>query len=149
MYSNYYYSKLNSNTNGVGALQYETIAPSPIIRAKQGSNSFAGLTPGTYVFRVTDANGCYYTESYTIVPVTPIAITGTLVSDVLCFGDNSGSGTYNVSGNATVGNYTFVLTAGVLGTGTLTKSGDVLTLSNVVAGTYTVQSYRFSNRMCC
>ncbi|WP_354680825.1 SprB repeat-containing protein, partial [Mariniflexile fucanivorans] len=81
----------------------------------------------------------YYSESYTIVPVTPIAITGTKLSDVLCKGDNSGSGTYTVSGNATVGNYTFALTAGTLGAGTLTKSGDVLTLSNVVAGTYTVQ----------
>ncbi len=126
-------------TNGVGALQYETIAPSPVIIAKQGSNLFAGLAPGTYVFQVTDANGCYYSESYTIAPVTPIAITGTLVSDVLCKGDSTGSGTYNVSGNATVGNYTFTLTAGTLGTGTLTQSGDVLTLSNVAVGTYTVQ----------
>ncbi|HEY5689647.1 MAG TPA: SprB repeat-containing protein, partial [Yeosuana sp.] len=128
-----------TNTNGVGPLQYETIAPSPIIVGKQFSNSFAGLTPGTYVFQVTDANGCFYSESYTILPVTPIAIAGNLVSDVLCFGGNNGSGTYTVSGNATVGNYTFTLTAGTLGTGTLTKSGDVLTLSNVVAGTYTVR----------
>ncbi|WP_445737952.1 T9SS type B sorting domain-containing protein [Mariniflexile sp.] len=126
-------------TNGVGTLQYETISPSPIVVAKQTSNSFSGLTPGTYVFRVTDANGCYYTESLTINPVIPIAVTGTLISDVLCFGGNNGSGTYTVSGNATVGNYTFVLTAGTLGTGTLTKSGDVLTLSDVVAGTYTVR----------
>ncbi|MFD2292254.1 beta strand repeat-containing protein, partial [Mariniflexile gromovii] len=126
-------------TNGVGPLQYETIAPSPVIRAKQGSNSFAGLAPGTYVFQVTDANGCYYSESYTIAPVTPIAIAGNLVSNVLCKGGTTGSGTYNVSGNATVGNYTYALTAGTLGTGSLTKSGDVLTLSNVAVGTYTVQ----------
>uniref|UniRef100_UPI0040487673 T9SS type B sorting domain-containing protein n=1 Tax=Mariniflexile sp. TaxID=1979402 RepID=UPI0040487673 len=126
-------------TNGVGTLQYETISPSPIVVAKQTSNSFSGLTPGTYVFRVTDANGCYYTESFTINPVIPIAVAGTLISDVLCFGGNNGSGTYTVSGNATVGNYTFALTAGTLGTGTLTKSGNVLTLSNVVAGSYTVQ----------
>ena len=45
--------------NGVGPLEYETIAPSPIIVGKQASNSFAGLTPGTYIFQVTDANGCY------------------------------------------------------------------------------------------
>ncbi|WP_354680756.1 hypothetical protein, partial [Mariniflexile fucanivorans] len=130
---------ITNTIGGVGTLQYETISPSPIIRGKQASNSFANLTPGTYVFRVTDANGCYYSESYTIAPVIPIAITGTKLSDVLCRGDNSGSGTYSVSGNATVGNYTFVLTAGSLGTGTLTPSGNVLTLSNVVAGTYTVE----------
>ena len=78
-------------TNGVGPLQYETIAPSPIIVAKQTSNSFSGLTEGTYVFRVTDANGCYYTESFTIDPVTPIAVTGLKLSDVLCNGDTTGA----------------------------------------------------------
>ncbi|WP_316634817.1 T9SS type B sorting domain-containing protein [uncultured Flavobacterium sp.] len=122
--------------NGVGTLQYETIAPSPIIRAKQTGTSFAGLTPGTYTFRVTDANGCYYTESYTINAVTPIAITGNKTSDVLCKGGSTGSVTFTVSGLATVGNYTSSLTAG---TGTLVKSGNTLTLSNVAAGTYTVQ----------
>ncbi|MCL5128340.1 T9SS type B sorting domain-containing protein [Algibacter sp. L4_22] len=126
-------------TDGVGTLQYETIAPSPIIVGKQTSNSFAGLTPGTYVFQVTDANGCYYSESYTITPVTPIAVSGTLTSDVSCKGGDNGSGTYTVSGNATVGGYTFILTSGTLGTGTLTQTGDVLTLANVEAGTYTVE----------
>ncbi|WP_406844828.1 T9SS type B sorting domain-containing protein [Flavobacterium soyae] len=125
--------------NGVGALQYETIAPSTVIIAKQTSNSFANLAPGSYTFRVTDANGCYYTEPYIVNPVTPIAITGNKTSDVLCRGGSTGSGIYTVSGNATVGAYTFTLTAGTLGSGTLTQSGNTLTLSNVAAGTYTVQ----------
>ncbi|MEZ0130945.1 hypothetical protein AB9T88_14730, partial [Flavobacterium sp. LBUM151] len=126
-------------TNGVGTLQYETIAPSAVVIAKQTSNTFANLAPGSYTFRVTDANGCYYTEPYVVSPVTPITIVGNKTSDALCKGGSTGSGTYTVSGNATVGNYTFTLTAGTLGTGTLTKSGNTLTLSNVVAGTYTVQ----------
>ncbi len=42
-------------TNGVGTLQYETIAPSVAIVAKQTSNVFAGLASGSYTFRVTDA----------------------------------------------------------------------------------------------
>ena len=125
--------------NGVGTLQYETIAPSPVIIGKQSSNAFANLAPGTYMFRVTDANGCYYTESYTVNPVTPIAVVGNKTTDVLCKGGSTGSGAYTVSGNAVVGGYTFTLTAGTLGTGTLTKSGNTLTLSNVAAGTYTVQ----------
>lgn len=128
-----------TTTNGVGILQYETIAPSIAIVAKQTSNAFAGLLPGLYTFRVTDANGCYYSESYTVAPVTPIAIAGNKTSDVLCKGGSTGSGIYTVSGNATVGAYTFVLTSGTLGTGTLTKSGDTLTLSNVAIGTYTVR----------
>ncbi|MEN2403018.1 SprB repeat-containing protein, partial [Flavobacterium sp. MC2016-06] len=122
--------------NGVGTLQYETIAPSPIIRAKQTGTSFAGLTPGTYSFRVTDANGCYYTESYTIDAVTPIAIAGNKTSDVLCKGGATGSITFTVSGVATVGNYTYSLTAG---TGSIVKSGNTLTLANIAQGSYTVQ----------
>ncbi|MEN2403196.1 hypothetical protein GKZ90_0025685, partial [Flavobacterium sp. MC2016-06] len=122
--------------NGVGTLQYETIAPSPIIRAKQTGTSFAGLTPGTYTFRVTDANGCYYTESYTIDAVTPIAIAGNKTSDVLCKGGATGSITFTVSGVATVGNYTYSLTAG---TGSIVKSGNTLTLANIAQGSYTVQ----------
>ncbi|URM37843.1 T9SS type B sorting domain-containing protein [Flavobacterium anhuiense] len=125
--------------NGVGVLQYETIAPSAVIIPKQTSNSFANLAPGTYMFKVTDANGCYYTESYTVKPVTPITVIGNKTSDALCKGGATGSGIYTVSGNAAVGAYTFTLTAGTLGSGTLTKSGNTLTLSNVAAGTYTVQ----------
>ncbi|TCL62040.1 SprB-like repeat protein, partial [Mariniflexile fucanivorans] len=121
-------------TNGVGTLQYETIAPSPIIRAKQASNSFAGLTPGTYVFQVTDANGCYYSESYTIVPVTPIAITGTKLSDVLCNGDNTGAIKFTVSGYS--GTYTSILTSGA---GILVQSGNTVDITGLIADTYTIR----------
>ncbi|MBW4358858.1 SprB repeat-containing protein, partial [Flavobacterium taihuense] len=126
-------------TNGVGTLQYETITPSPIIRGKQTSNSFASLTAGTYLFKVTDANGCYYTESYEIKDVVPIAISGNVDTNVKCNGDSTAKATFTVSGNATVGAYTFALTAGTLGTGTLTQSGNTLTLANVKSGTYTVR----------
>ena len=122
-------------TNGVGTLQYETIAPSAVIIAKQTSNTFANLAPGSYTFRVTDANGCYYTEPYVVSPVTPITVVGNKISDVLCRGGNTGSGTYTVSGNATVGNYTYTVTPA---TASISKSGNTLTLSNAVAGTYTV-----------
>jgi gliding motility-associated-like protein len=122
-------------TNGVATLQYETIAPSAVIIAKQTSNTFANLAPGSYTFRVTDANGCYYTEPYVVSPVTPITVVGNKISDVLCRGGNTGSGTYTVSGNATVGNYTYTVTpAGA----SISKSGNTLTLSNAVAGTYTI-----------
>ncbi|TAF67915.1 MAG: hypothetical protein EAZ58_09600, partial [Flavobacterium sp.] len=126
-------------TNGVGTLQYETIAPSVVILPKQTSNVFAGLASGSYTFKVTDANGCYYTESYSITPVTPIAIAGNVTSNVDCRGNSTGDATFTVSGNATVGAYTYVLTAGTLGTGSLTKSGNTLTLTDVVAGTYTIR----------
>ncbi|MFB9055577.1 T9SS type B sorting domain-containing protein [Mariniflexile ostreae] len=123
-----------TSTNGVAPLEYETLATSPIVFAKQTSNTFAGLTPGTYVFRVTDANGCYYTESVTISPVTNIAVTGLKLSDVLCYGDNTGVIEFKVSGYAT--SYTSVLTSG---TGTLSQAIDIVTLTDLVAGTYTLE----------
>ena len=115
-------------------MEYETIAPSPIIVGKQTSNAFSGLTPGTYIFRVTDANGCYYTESYIIDPVTPIAITGLKLNDVLCNGDNTGAIQFTVSGYA--GSYTSTLTSG---SGTLVQSGNTIDLTNLIAGSYTVE----------
>ncbi|MDR6845141.1 hypothetical protein J2W95_001840, partial [Flavobacterium granuli] len=125
--------------NGVGTLQYETIAPSVVILGKQPSNIFAGLAAGAYTFKVTDANGCYYSELHTIDAVTPIAITGNVDLNVDCKGNSTGKATFTVSGNVTAGAYTFALTSGTLGTGTLTKSGNTLTLANVKAGNYKVQ----------
>src|SRR5690606_29388324 len=63
-------------TNGVGTLTYTIIAPASATGNTTGASTgiFTGLAPDTYVFRVTDANDCYYTESFTINPVTPIAV---------------------------------------------------------------------------
>ncbi|MTD72583.1 hypothetical protein, partial [Flavobacterium sp. LC2016-13] len=106
------------------------------IIAKQTSNAFANLAPGTYMFKVTDANGCFYTEAHTINPVTPITVAVYKDSDVLCKGGSTGKVTFTVSGNATVGAYTYTLTPAV---GTITKSGNTLTLVNVAAGNYSLQ----------
>ncbi|MBB1193663.1 hypothetical protein DNC80_08275, partial [Flavobacterium sp. SOK18b] len=134
-------------TNGVGALSFLITATNsgtansnfgPITTAGSSvAASFPNLLPGNYTFRVTDANGCYYTESHNIDPVTPIAVAANKTSDVLCQGGTTGSGTFTVSGNATVGAFTYTPTT--FSTGTLTKSNNVLTLSNVAAGTYTVR----------
>ncbi|MCR8667798.1 T9SS type B sorting domain-containing protein [Aestuariibaculum sp. M13] len=115
-------------TDGVGTLTYEII--SPVVVAPQTSNVFSGLAPDTYVFRVTDENGCYYTESFVIDPVTPIAMTALKLSDVLCFGANDGSAQFEVF-NAT--NFTYTVTGG-----TDTVTGSVINLADLTAGTYTV-----------
>ena len=117
-------------TNGVGQLQYETIAPSPIVIAKQTSNIFTGLTPGTYIFRVTDDNGCYYTESYNIDPVTPIAVTGLKLSDALCNGDNTGAIQFTVYDST---GFTYTINGGAATAGT-----SPINLSGLTAGDYTI-----------
>ncbi|MEN2414582.1 T9SS type B sorting domain-containing protein [Flavobacterium mesophilum] len=127
---------------GVGTLAYAITAPASAVGNVTGASSgvFTGLAPNaTYTFKVTDANGCYDTKSVTVNPVTVIAIAGNKNNDATCKGTSTGKGTYTISGIATVGNYSFTLTAGTLGTGTLTKSGNTLTLNNVAAGTYTVE----------
>ncbi|WP_431245052.1 beta strand repeat-containing protein [Flavobacterium sp. P21] len=128
---------------GVGTLTYAIIAPASATSNTTGASNgiFTGLAPNAtpYTFRVTDANGCYDTKSVTVNPVTPIGITATKNNDAKCKGTSTGNGTFTVSGYAVATDYTYTLTAGVLGTGTLTKAGNTLTLSNVAAGTYTVE----------
>ncbi|KAF2518237.1 hypothetical protein EYY60_00185, partial [Flavobacterium zhairuonense] len=128
---------------GVGTLTYAIIAPASATSNTTGASNgvFTGLAPSAvpYTFRVTDANGCYDTKSVTVNPVTPIGIIATKNNDVKCKGTSTGNGTFTVSGYAVATDYSFTLTAGVLGTGTLTKSGNTLTLSNVAVGTYTVE----------
>ncbi|TPG29542.1 hypothetical protein EAH81_27650, partial [Flavobacterium pectinovorum] len=123
-------------------MKYETIAPSQAIIAQQPSNVFNGLAAGSYTFKVTDANGCFDTKVITIDAAVKIAISGNKNNDVKCKGDSTGNGTFTISNVATAGDYTFALTAGTLGTGTLTKSAtdaNVLVLKNVAKGTYTVE----------
>ena len=117
-------------TNGVGTLNYAITFP----LAAATSNTtgvFAGLVPGTYIFKVTDANGCYYTESHSVNPVTPIAVIATKLTDVDCFGSTSGSIRYNLSGFATT--YSYSVNGGTAITG---QTATAFTLPNLGAATY-------------
>nr|WP_314895745.1 T9SS type B sorting domain-containing protein [uncultured Flavobacterium sp.] len=118
---------------GVGTLIYEITFP--LASATPNTTGvFTGLLPGTYIFKVTDVNGCYYTQSHNVLSVTPIAISGNVTSDVLCKGGSTGAATYVVSGYA--GTYTSSLISGV---GTLVQSGNKVNLTNLIAGSYTLQ----------
>lgn len=120
-------------TNGVGVLTYAITLPA----ASATSNTtgiFTGLAPGSYVFQVTDANGCYDTESFNILPVTPIAVTGIKLSDVLCNGGNTGAIQFTVSGFSTT--YSYSINAGVPITG---QTATTINLPNLIAGNYTIQ----------
>ncbi|MBE0392147.1 T9SS type B sorting domain-containing protein [Flavobacterium sp. PL002] len=121
-------------TNGVGALTYEITAPTAAI-ATNTTGVFAGLTPNTYNFKVTDANGCFYTESYEIKAVTPIAVIGNKVSDVKCNGDANGEINFTVSGNATVGAYTYTITPA---TGVAVKTNNTINVKGLIAGSYKI-----------
>ncbi|MFV5687328.1 T9SS type B sorting domain-containing protein [Flavobacterium sp. ZT3R25] len=121
-----------NGTNGVGTLTYEIVFP--VAAATLNTTGiFAGLSPDTYIFKVTDANGCYYTESYIVNPVTPIAVIGNKLSDVLCNGGNTGSVQYTVSGFS--GMYSYSVNGGSTITG---QTATIINLTNQSAGTYAI-----------
>nr|WP_315188993.1 T9SS type B sorting domain-containing protein [uncultured Flavobacterium sp.] len=117
---------------GVGTLTYEITFP----LASATSNTtgiFAGLSPGTYIFKVTDANGCSYTESYPVNPVTNITVSGNVIGDVLCKGGNTGVATFTVSGFS--GTYSYSINGATAVTG---QSATTINLANKLAGTYAI-----------
>lgn len=123
---------ITGHTGGVGVLQYETIAPSPIIIAPQTTTTFAGLTPGTYVFQVTDANGCTYQESFTVDPVTNITVAASATTDVTCFGFANGTATFDVANFG--GAFSTVINPAV----PFTQTANQVTLSNLAPNTYII-----------
>ncbi|WP_431243487.1 SprB repeat-containing protein [Flavobacterium sp. P21] len=123
--------EITAHVGGTGTLYYEIL--SPITRIKQTTTTFAGLAPDTYVFQVTDANGCTYTESYTVDPVINITVAGELVKNVSCNSGSDGVIKFTVGNKA--GGYTVSLNSPL---GTLTQVGDVVTVTNLPAGSYTL-----------
>ncbi|WP_164905437.1 T9SS type B sorting domain-containing protein [Flavobacterium sufflavum] len=119
-------------TNGVGTLTYEITFPLASATLNT-SGVFAGLSPGTYIFKVTDANGCYYTESHIVNPVTPIAVIGSKLSDVLCKGDSSGSIQYTVSGFSGTYSYVFNSQAAVTA-----QTSNSIVKNGLATGTYLI-----------
>lgn len=127
-----------TTANGVAPLAY-TIISGPVTNTTGATTGiFSGLTAGTYVFRVTDANGCYATKSHNVPALTPIAVTATKLSDVDCFGIPTGSARFTVSSFSSTGNYNITVSSTPASLPyTLNSTGDVHTLTGLVAGTYT------------
>jgi hypothetical protein len=70
---------------------------------RAASAVFDALVPGDYTFKVTDANGCVYQDSYTVVDVTEIDIAGAIQNEISCNAanigsNNNGSATFTVTG---------------------------------------------------
>ncbi|KQO29641.1 hypothetical protein ASF10_03800 [Flavobacterium sp. Leaf82] len=131
-----------TTTNGVGTLAYVITAPASAITNVTGATTgiFTGLTPDTYTFKVTDANGCFAIQSYTVNSLTPITVTASKLTDVLCFGGNTGSARFTISGFSATGNYAVAVTSTPTGLPyTTATTGDVITLNDLVAGTYNLE----------
>ena len=92
----------------------------------QSGNTFSGLAPGVYNFRVSDANGCSATTSTTITSNPPLVVSLDSVVAVQCAGSNTGAVYISVSGGNNT--YTYVWSNN-------TTNQDLI---NVAGGTYTV-----------
>ncbi len=84
------------------------------------------MEAGMYELTVTDENGCSATSTYTITAPDPIIIIES-TTDVLCFGDDTGAISIDVSGGT--GELSYVWSDG--------STGNMLT--NLSAGTYIVE----------
>ncbi|EGV42056.1 T9SS type B sorting domain-containing protein [Bizionia argentinensis JUB59] len=124
-----------TTTNGVGPLTYEIIAPATATGNITGLTTgiFTGLAPDTYVFTVSDANGCYYTEDYTVIPVTNITVSGFVVDNVSCFGVSDGEVTFEVANFSNL--FTYEFNGGIAVTG---QTNTTITEAGLPAGTYTI-----------
>lgn len=124
-----------STTGGTPNLTYEIIAPAGSVVNNGNNATFAGLAPGTYLFRVTDSLGCSYDESYTIDPITEISVTGQLLSNITCFGDTDGELQFNVANFNT--DYNYSVTGPATFNGSAQTNGTI-SLSGLAEGTYTI-----------
>ncbi len=118
-------------TGGGTITNYEIIAPSVITNGT--SNVFTGLGIGSYTFRITDAGGCSYTESFAINDISSIKVTAQLQDNVTCVGDTDGRGRFVVDGFAST--YTYQIDANPVVTG---HSGNFISVSGLAAGNYAI-----------
>ncbi|GAA3739079.1 hypothetical protein GCM10022422_23210 [Flavobacterium ginsengisoli] len=87
-----------------------------------------GLTAGTYIATVTDANNCQATHSFTITePLQALTATPSGQTNILCHGSTTGSATVTAAGGG--GDYTYSWAP---------SGGTEATATGLAAGTYTV-----------
>ena len=110
-----------SGSGGTGSYEY-------LWSDGQVTATAAGLSAGTYLVTVTDANGCEAVAS--VLLSDPTGITATIVSstNLSCFGDTDGSATVEGSGGS--GSYTYEWSTSPVQTGP--------TATGLSAGQYTV-----------
>ncbi|MGO4822540.1 MULTISPECIES: Ig-like domain-containing protein [unclassified Flavobacterium] len=110
-------------TGGIGTLTYSWNT-NPI----QTTATATGLTAGNYTVTITDANNCSIQKLAIITEPNEITASISSQTNVLCFGNNTGSATVSATG----------------GTGILTYSWDTIpmqtnaTATGLIAGTYNV-----------
>lgn len=110
---------------GVKPYRYNWYALSNSAISLGNSIDLENIASGSYGLTVTDANNISTSSEITIIQPEDLTVTAT-VTDVLCFGEKTGSIAVNVSGGT--GNYSYIWS----------NKGTSNTISNLYKGTYTL-----------
>ena len=132
-------------TNGVAPFTFEITgtdaATPPTTTVANGiltqDYTFADLFPGTYSFKVTDANGCTSTGQYKIDDVKKLTVTAVKLSDNKCINVDGGSAKFTVADNTGAINESLINTITGISYSYASLSGNVYTYTNLPAGDYT------------
>ncbi|WP_223151063.1 T9SS type B sorting domain-containing protein [Flavobacterium sp. GP15] len=132
-----------NHTHGIGTLTYTLVSgPALALPNTTGdlSGIYLGLIAGDYVFRITDGNGCTDEEFFNVPVLPKLKLAEQVVANVNCKGGATGSATFTASDFAVPANYSWSVTASPAGwVSSSSKTLDVITLSNLIAGTYAVK----------
>ncbi|MBU2996478.1 T9SS type B sorting domain-containing protein [Cellulophaga baltica] len=112
---------------------YSIISPTTIDNGT--NNNFTGLSTTTsYIFQITDANGCIYTEGFTPVVISSIRAREKSGGDKrVCNGETDGSGTFIIDGFAT--SYTYQINSEAV---SAVQTDSEIDLTSRGAGTYII-----------
>ncbi|MGF1558437.1 MAG: T9SS type B sorting domain-containing protein [Flavobacteriaceae bacterium] len=122
-----------TGTSSAAITNYSIVSP---ITLNNGTNAtFVGLSTTTsYIFRITDANNCTYTEGFTPSILSSIRARVRSGGDTqVCNGASDGSGTFLIDGFTN--NYTYNINGG---TESAPQNVGEVNLTGLNAGTYTI-----------
>lgn len=108
-------------SGGTGTLTYAW----PAAAANQTTTTATGLSSGSYIVTIKDANNCTYTTTAIVNDLAPGTATASSPSGVLCNGGNTGSATVTVSGT-TASSYLW------------NNTQTTQTITGLIAGSYSV-----------
>jgi hypothetical protein len=116
-----------SNNDGAVSLTTTGGTPSFTYLWSNGATTptLSNVPPGNYAVTVTDSKGCTISSSTTVEAAVPMVFNPT-ITDVLCFGQNTGSIGLSVTGGATPYNYAW------------SNGNTSANIINLIAGDYTV-----------
>ncbi|MEP3209460.1 MAG: T9SS type B sorting domain-containing protein [Maribacter sp.] len=120
-------------TSNAAIVNYSII--SPAVQNNGGSDTFISLDASqSYIFQITDANNCTYTEGYSPAIISSIRARVRSGGDTqVCSGASDGSGAFLIDGFANT--YQYQINAGAPVTG---QTAAEVPITGLGAGTYTI-----------